>query len=241
MADDLRPVSAPGCDEIRDSIELLALDALDPAEHARLMTHVEGCAECRAELEQAEASVGSLLRLVPGADADPPAGFTDRVVAARAAAVGPAAEAVAGGPSRSARWIGLAVAGVVVALLVTALGVALGSVFASDGQVAGPPATASPGARSGSLVTADGITAGSVSVDDGTGTLVMVVDTVAPGVAYDCVVRSAAGELVRVGSWTTATGGTARWTVALDPALGSVDQVLLVGPGDATLATAQLT
>jgi len=238
MADDVVPVGAPDCDEVRDSLELLALDALEPAERARLMTHVDGCPSCRAELDRAEATVGEVLALAPEAEA--PAGFGDRVVAATVAAPAEPGVATAGRPG-SRRWFTLAVVGVVAAMLVTVLGVLFGGAFSSDGRVAGPPVTASPEARSAALVTADGASAGSVVVDDTTGTLFMVVDTVAPGVPYDCVVRSASGELVRVGSWTTTSGGPASWTVALDPGLGSVDQVLLVGPGATPLATAQLT
>lgn len=242
MADDLVPVGAPDCDEVRDSVELLALDALEPAERARLMAHVDGCASCRAELDRAEATVGELLALAP--EAEVPAGFADRVVAATVASPaepGVVAHRASVGRPGSRRWFTLAVVGVVAAILVTVLGVLFNGAFSSDPQVAGPPVTASPGARSAALVTADGASAGSVVVDDTTGTLFMVVDTVAPGVPYDCVVRSVSGELVRVGSWTTTSGGSASWTVALDPALGPVDQVLLVGPGDTTLATAQLT
>lgn len=244
MADDVVPVGAPDCDEVRDSVELLALDALEPAERARLMAHVDGCSSCRAELDGAEASLGALLALGP--EAEVPAGFADRVVAATVATPAePGVTASVGLAARarptSRRWFTLAVAGVVAAILVTALGLAMGRVFSSDGQVAGPPVTASTDARSAALVRADGASAGSVVVDDVTGTLFMVVDAVVAGVPYDCVVRSASGELVRVGSWTTTSGGSATWTVALDPALGSVDQVLLVGPGDTTLATAQLT
>jgi hypothetical protein len=243
MADDIVPGPDPGCDEVRDSVELLALDALEPAEAARLMAHVESCPSCRSELDRAEATVGELLALVP--DAEVPAGFVDSVVDATVAApVAEPAVAVGGAAAvrpGSRRWFALAVVAVVAALLVTALGALFSGAFSSDGQVAGPPVTASAQARSAALVRVDGASVGSVTVDDGTGTLFMVVDTVVPGVPYDCVVRSASGELVRVGSWTTTAGGSASWTVALDPALGSVDQVLLVGPGDTTLATAQLT
>jgi hypothetical protein len=241
VAEDSTPVSAPACDEVRDSVELLVLEALESAEHARLMAHVDGCRACRAELDRAEAAVGVLLSLAP--DAEVPTGFADRVVAATISAPSeqPASAPVgSAGPSGSRRWFTLAVAGVVVALLVTALGVALGRAFSSDGQVAAPPVTAAADVRSAALVRPDGAAAGSVVVDDVTGTLVMVVDAVTPGVAYDCVVRSASGELVRVGSWTTIAGGTATWTVALVPGLGSFDEVLLIGPGDTTLATAQL-
>lgn len=242
MADDIHAVGAIGCDEARDSLELLALDALDPAERDVVLAHVEGCAECRAELDRATEALGSLLLLVPEVDA--PAGFADGVTAA--ASSGDQAEVAHVAPRPGHRWgatrmVGVAAACVVVALLLTAVGVALGTVFASDERAGGPTVTSVIGTRSAPLVTADGGPAGSVVVDDAGPTLVMAVDAVAPGVPYGCVVRAASGELVRVGTWTPVASGGASWTVALDPALGQVDEVMLVGPGGTTLATAHLT
>lgn len=241
MADDLHAVGAAGCDEVRDSIELLALDALDPAERDLVLAHVEGCTVCHGELEVAREALGELLLLAP--EVDVPPGFADRVLAG--APTSDQADQAPAAEESARRWgatrmVGVAAACVVVALLLTALGVALGTVFASDERAGDPTLTSVVGRRSAPLVTADGGQAGSVVVDDAGRTLVMAVDAVAPDVPYDCVVRAMSGELVRVGSWTPATPGGASWTVALDPALGQVDEVLLVGPGGTTLATAHL-
>ena len=87
-----------------------------------------------------------------------------------------------------------------------------------------------------------GPSVGTVTIDGGDApTLAMAVDLVLPGVPYDCVVRTESGDLVTVGSWTPTSAGGAHWTVALDPALGELSEVRLVGPGDTTLATAQFS
>jgi hypothetical protein len=242
VADDLRPVDGPSCDDVRESLELLALDALDPAERDVLRAHLDGCAGCRAELTAVEEALGALLLLAP--EAEVPPGFGEQV------AVGGAGEDDLGdpvpaeGPDGRRRhgigWVGIAAACVVVALVLSGLAVALGTVFTDGGQVAAPPETSVPAVRRASLLAADGTVVGSVQVDDAGPGLVMAVDAVAPGVPYDCVVRTPSGELVTVGSWTPAGAGATSWAVPLDPALVPVDTVLLVGPGGATLATATL-
>lgn len=242
MADERRPAAGSGCDDVRGSLELFALDALDPSERDAVLTHLDGCAGCRAELVAAEEVLGSVLLLAPGADV--PAGFVEEVAGAAASREpGPVADQgrVDRRHRRPARWVGVAAACVVVALLLTGLGVALGTVFAADDQVAAPPVTTTAGARTAPLLTTDGSVAGSVAVDDAGRRLVMAVDSVVPGVAYDCVVRASSGALVTVGSWTPTTSGSARWQVSLDPDLGAVEEVLLGGPGAVTLATARLT
>lgn len=47
-------------EEAHESLEALALDALDPAERAAVMAHVAGCAICREEVTQLRASVAEL-------------------------------------------------------------------------------------------------------------------------------------------------------------------------------------
>ncbi|MGE0452702.1 MAG: hypothetical protein AB7O37_04100 [Vicinamibacteria bacterium] len=64
----------------RRRVSLLALDALSGAEHADALRHLDGCAECRAELQAARA----VLELLPAAEfrsAEPP--LSASVVAAR--------------------------------------------------------------------------------------------------------------------------------------------------------------
>ena len=47
-------------EEAHESLEALALDALDPAERAAVMAHVSGCAICREEMAQLRASAAEL-------------------------------------------------------------------------------------------------------------------------------------------------------------------------------------
>jgi putative zinc finger protein len=68
------------CAEMRDLFSARADDALAAGERARLDAHLIACAECAAEWRRFEGTVG-LLRAVPPARA--PAGFVDRVLAAR--------------------------------------------------------------------------------------------------------------------------------------------------------------
>jgi len=246
MTDHQAPAAAdPTCDEVRESVELIAVDGLDPVERDRLLRHVDDCADCRVALDQARETVASLLLVAPAATA--PDGFSDRVVAAAFPVAPPAHTGSAHRPLRrpagARRLVGLAAACVVVALVVTALGIALGTVFASNERASGPATSTTVGEpRSAVLVTATGAQVGTVTLDGADArTLAMAVDLVLPGVPYDCVVRTESGDVVTVGSWTPTSAGGAQWTVALDPTLGALSEVRLVGPGDTTLATARLS
>ena len=76
---------AEGCREWRESLGAYALGQLPVAERAGIEAHLEGCRECRAELEALE----TVTRLLPLADPErigaaapaPPAELADRVMA----------------------------------------------------------------------------------------------------------------------------------------------------------------
>jgi hypothetical protein len=68
------------CQDARDLFSARADDALSPAEQAQLHAHLATCAECQREWTRFEQTV-ALLRTIEPAHA--PAGFVDRVVAAR--------------------------------------------------------------------------------------------------------------------------------------------------------------
>jgi hypothetical protein len=79
---------AESCRRWRESLGAYALDRLDTGERAGVEAHLEGCAECRAEL----ASLTSIATLLPLADPTrfdtaptPPSGLGDRIAAAVAA------------------------------------------------------------------------------------------------------------------------------------------------------------
>jgi hypothetical protein len=48
MAD--HDIDTPGCDAVRDDLELLAIDALEPDRAAAVRAHVGGCGSCAADL-----------------------------------------------------------------------------------------------------------------------------------------------------------------------------------------------
>jgi hypothetical protein len=74
------------CDEVRMSLGVYALGALDPEEHAAVEAHLAGCGECRAEAEELS-GVAGFLGKVSQEDvvqvASPPRAVLDRLLDAR--------------------------------------------------------------------------------------------------------------------------------------------------------------
>ncbi len=68
------------CERLREVAAELALGIADGEERARALDHLDGCAECRAQLERLSTLADELLLLAPAAE--PPAGFEDRVTEA---------------------------------------------------------------------------------------------------------------------------------------------------------------
>jgi hypothetical protein len=66
------------CHEAREEFSAWLDDALEPVERARLEAHLEGCGDCRRELERLRQTVSLLRRVEP---ARAPVGFVDRVMA----------------------------------------------------------------------------------------------------------------------------------------------------------------
>jgi hypothetical protein len=103
------------CTETRELITELALGIADGEERARVLEHVEDCAECRRELERQSAIADGLLTLAP--EQEPPIGFELSVLLA----------ILAPGPrGRSILRPLAAVAAVAVAVAITAGGMLLG-------------------------------------------------------------------------------------------------------------------
>jgi hypothetical protein len=67
------------CDETRDTLSAYLDEAIAPDERSLVDAHLEGCADCRRELEALRGTVALLQRVEP---ARAPVGFVDRVVAA---------------------------------------------------------------------------------------------------------------------------------------------------------------
>ena len=119
-------MTTEGCREWRGLLGAYALDQLPVDERAGLEAHLEGCAECRAELD----SLAGVARLMPLADPErfatapsPPTGLGDRVLAAVES------ERRAGGRrarGRRRRRFGLALSGAVATAAAVLAIVALG-------------------------------------------------------------------------------------------------------------------
>jgi Putative zinc-finger len=66
------------CEETRELLPELALGIADGEERARVLEHIEDCADCRRELERQSAVADSMLVLAP--EQEPPAGFESDVL-----------------------------------------------------------------------------------------------------------------------------------------------------------------
>jgi anti-sigma factor RsiW len=249
MAD--HDIDTPGCDAVRDDLELLAIDALEPDRAAAVRAHVGGCGSCAADLAALEEVVASVLDLARPA----PLGgeLTERILAGRT----PTSPAAAGSvvPNRTERGepsidhrrrqrarLAMAVVGAAAAALL--VGVGAGLLLARDDSDTTPSEE-----RAGIDVVRTGVLAGWGRADSGTvvvtsgerPTLVVSLDEVRPGVTYSCQVRLADGSLVDVGSWTPGATGDTAWAVPLDEATASAVEVVLTGPDGTPVASAPLS
>lgn len=253
------PIDRITCDDVADDLELHVLDALEPADERRVAAHLEGCATCRARVDELTATLGELLAVVE--PVEPPAGFAERVAARTVAPTpppgrgpSPVAETSPGErgldpgsgavtATRPRRVALIAAAAAVVVVLASGL-LAAGSWWASNqrdtDQVAGST-TVVVVDRQAPLVMADGRSIGTVSLTAGSGQvdLTMALDAAPAGVPYDCVVRTFGGREITVGSWTTTEAGPATWSVGIPAGTGPVEEVSLVVPGTGTIATAR--
>lgn len=66
------------CNETRELLPELALGIADGEERARVLEHIEDCADCRRELERQSAVADSMLVLAP--EQEPPPGFEVKVL-----------------------------------------------------------------------------------------------------------------------------------------------------------------
>ena len=250
---------SPACADVRDDLELLVLDALEPDEATRVRLHVAGCSSCRSELAALESVAGELFTAM--APADPPDGLSDRIVAARRRAVDATAPATtivlddgAVPPTEGAQVVGIdrrrrpgrvglaVLAAASAALLV---GVAVGVLIGRD---SGPSTTSSALERVGVDQVRTGVLSewagggGTVVVTSGARpTLIVTLDQVRPGVPYGCVVLLPDGSTAEVGSWTPAVPGETSWAVPLDDRTATATEVRIVGTSGQTLSSAPLS
>jgi hypothetical protein len=89
------------CEHVRELAPDVALGLLTGEERAEALDHLEGCEACRAEVASLAVTADEVLLASP--EADPPPGFTARVLARLAAerAAGDGLPAVSGAPSEA--------------------------------------------------------------------------------------------------------------------------------------------
>ncbi|GAB3813120.1 hypothetical protein GCM10028820_07330 [Tessaracoccus terricola] len=184
-----------------DDEELLdvALGAGDGTETA----HLADCPECHERYRELDAGVRSMLAAAPSVA--PPAGFSGRVLAARAPR------------ARSRRATLLAAAAAVVLGLAAGVGGTL--LLTRDG----PPATAPRADAVSTLVTGGGDVVGTAALTDLSGRpyVMLSISSGRPGASYDCVLVDAAGGRTHGGSWTLGDGygssrGAGVWMVPVE-------------------------
>lgn len=67
------------CEGLHDDLAVLAIGALTGHDRARILSHLEGCPSCAAEMEELSAAADALATLIP--EAEPDEGFSERTMA----------------------------------------------------------------------------------------------------------------------------------------------------------------
>jgi predicted anti-sigma-YlaC factor YlaD len=204
-------------DHYRESLAELSLGILDGRERVTVLEHVSECEECTAELASLARTVDALGTIVPSRE--PGLGFETRVldeVARSRRAARP-----------TARWA-LAAAAAVVALVV---GLVIGDTVFSGS----PPNRAAAFERP--LVGRHGVVGQVVAFTSGYDGPWMMVSLAGAGSSPTvwCDVVTTSGRRVDLGAFDLADGA-ASWRADLPVSINHVRQVLISGPGGATLA-----
>lgn len=217
------------CDDFHAQSAELALGVLDGRERSDALAHIDHCLACRHHLMEMGDLADQLFELAP--EAEPPAGFETRVLAAFRPAVSPA-------PTRR-RFRQLPLA-----LLLSA------AVFASVIGVGGWALGQSGSHGGGPSVPARALTAtfvsgrhhvGQLMVSDGPRPWVyMVVDTGRGTQTVTCQLRRRSGTIFTVGSFTLANG-YGYWGAPVPFAPSSISSAQLVDTDDQAIATATVS
>lgn len=224
------------CRDIRHSLGVYVLGAIDPAERTLVDLHLSSCPDCREELAGL-ASLPALLRRVPVAEARQVAeeGEGDRPGAQPSELMLRSLLARTKSVRRARRWRGLAAAAAVV--LVAGLGGAAGwAALHGPGDVSGTGPGTSAAAHFTSVSARNPQTGVAATIryagkDWGT-----VLDTqvrhVPQGARCQLVVTDAAGRSVVVGSWTASYDESTTWYPgATSVALASVRSFAITSGG----------
>ena len=173
-----------------EQLVALALADIEPAEQARLIDHLTGCAPCREEY--AELSDGLSQALAASPAIAPPPGFSGRVVAAMTLAEG----------ARVRRPRGR--------LLLVAAAVLIGLLAGIGGTLAvvGGPARTGAGSDRAPiatpLLTASGEAVGSAGITTSRGQTFVLLNITSgkPGTSYECFLVAGDGRRTSGGKWS---------------------------------------
>ena len=233
MNDDAR--SRPECERYADELAELALGTMTGRERAHILTHVESCPGCQAEMEQLSLAADSLLEVVPGVE--PPLGFEVRLMERLGT----------GGATRRLvrRHWRLRQSALVLACLLLLAAAGVGAGWLVRGAGSRPPVARTafgtePGGHieTASLVSA-GRALGEVVVYSGpTSWLSMTLDDGSWSGEATCQIRLADGTTVPLGTFWLEKG-YGSWSVVLPPGTGHI-QLASVVTADGVLATAHL-
>ena len=202
------------CEELRAVAADVALDHLTGAERAAALTHLAGCADCRALVTDLAGVADSLLLLAPSIE--PPSGFESRVLGRME--IAPPAR-------RGRRWLGAAVAAA--ALVAAVVGIA----STRDGGSTLPVAA--------ELRSSSGRPAGNVLLADDPDRMTCVFEDERFGGRYEVEVVLADGSVTSVGSFS-ADGAPWTWTVPLPVDAADVREVRVRDGDGVVRATAEV-
>lgn len=233
------------CADVRADAPELALDVLSGDRRAAVLAHLEGCAACRAEVDDLVRAADAVLCSLPAAP--PPPGFANRV---RAAMTGPTVDSPPEAPDRRPstrrgsahpprRNRRLVAAAVTAAVVLTAVG---GVIAGNATQNPSPtPSAADPGTtRVRALIGTSG-PIGSVALSDDDPTWIsMNVTGEDSHEAYSCEVILRDGSTHRVGTLTV-RAGSGGWSATVPYAADQITAVRVVDSDGATTATAHFS
>lgn len=200
------------CDEVRALAGELALGLVTGDERAAAITHLAGCAGCRAEVEELAVVADRLLLLAP--EVEPPPGFTERVIAAVTSTAAPGATR-----RRRYRLLAVAAAAVVVTGAAGATGWAVARPDRETREYVGALKALGGSSLQGSkLVTPDGTDAGDVFAYGGMSSWVFVsVQAAVPDGDYAVMLQPHGASAVRLATLHVQNGkGSVGMTTTLD-------------------------
>jgi hypothetical protein len=224
-----------GCAWLHEVGAELALGLLDAEDRSAALAHLNRCPECRIRVTQYAQVGDGLLGLLPGAE--PPVGFEDRVMARLAASPAPAPaddDVVPLARKKPRRWVPIAVAAALAAVVCGLGGWALGS----TGATPAAPAVAAPAELAhGTLLTSARHADGEVWVYTGKQPWLYMYVTDMNTQRVSCQLTKADGGIVDVGSFQL-NDGSGYWGAPAEVDPKQVTGARIVDDHGAVLASA---